>query len=137
MMAKSKKISFRGWRDRENLPEKFKTGDMSDCTRVRDVFVLLRSCGLIFVACPWCFFQKVRGKVATCPICDTVVHADGRRTVSLPLVDDQPVVPGKVSRKIGERMLSEGFKKIEALAASDMLEDAWTRTVRPGKKFVN
>ena len=134
---KTKKLLFREWKGLENVPGMFESLASLDHEKARLVFSLMRSCGFVIVSCPWCFFLEPRGRRATCPVCDSVAHSDGRREAPVLVVDGRPALPGKTSRELGEKMRATAIAKIEKQVASDMLEDAWGRAVRPGRKVVN
>lgn len=134
---KTKKITFRGWRGRENLPRMCADMTGPSLSRVREYLAVLRESGMIVGGCPWCFFQTPRGEKATCPVCDTVVHADGQRGFPLVIVDGEPSWPGKTSRAVGERMFARAVERMEKFAMTEMLEDAWLSLARPTKKVVN
>jgi hypothetical protein len=134
---RTKKIVFRGWRGRENLPEEYARMPGSSLGKAREYLETLRELGFVVSGCPWCFFQTLRGERATCPVCGTVVNADGSRAFPAVLVDGEPAWPGRTSRATGEKMFSSAIERMEKIVVGELLEDAWLPLRRPVRKPVN
>lgn len=139
----SKKISFRGWKGHENLPSSISAAMGCGPEIGRELVAMLRKCGFVIGSCTWCFYLKVRGNRARCPVCDTIVHANGMREHPHLVVDGQILEPNQTSRKMGERLLGEVVREYQAIVSKAMLEDDCGPRARPSnivgprKKVVN